>query len=225
MTIEVDTRAPDSPYVETVMYGRTVAAAAPIRPAEPHWHMVFVTHAGMTRALVVGPLTSAGTVTYGAGAEILWVKFRLGVCMPHLPLRRCLDAETPLPETAGRAFWLNSAAWQFPTYENVETFISRLVRQDILTCDPVVQAVLQGQQPDLSPRTVRHRFRHATGITQNQLFQIERAQQAADLLLQGVSILDTVDQAGYYDQPHLTRSLKQWIGYTPAQLLPQRQPA
>ncbi len=39
------------------------------------------------------------------------------------------------------------------------------------------------------------------------------------LLQQGVSIVDTVDQAGYADQPHLTRSLKRFIGQTPAQLL------
>ncbi|MCB0139261.1 MAG: AraC family transcriptional regulator, partial [Caldilineaceae bacterium] len=35
----------------------------------------------------------------------------------------------------------------------------------------------------------------------------------------GVSILDAVDEAGYYDQPHLTRALRQWVGYTPAQIL------
>jgi AraC-like DNA-binding protein len=39
------------------------------------------------------------------------------------------------------------------------------------------------------------------------------------LLEQGVSILDTVEQAGYFDQPHLTRSLKRYVGYTPAQIL------
>jgi AraC-like DNA-binding protein len=27
-----------------------------------------------------------------------------------------------------------------------------------------------------------------------------------------------VYQVGYFDQPHLTRALKRWVGYTPAQL-------
>ena len=40
----------------------------------------------------------------------------------------------------------------------------------------------------------------------------------------GVSILDTAYEAGYFDQPHLTRSLKQFIGRTPAQILQLRQP-
>src|SRR5438270_126041 len=44
------------------------------------------------------------------------------------------------------------------------------------------------------------------------------------LLKQGVSILDTVEQAGYFDQPHLTRSLKYLIGQTPAQILEKSRP-
>jgi len=41
---------------------------------------------------------------------------------------------------------------------------------------------------------------------------------------QGVSLLDTIEQAGYYDQPHLTRSLGRFIGQTPAQLLHHSRP-
>jgi methylphosphotriester-DNA--protein-cysteine methyltransferase len=53
---------------------------------------------------------------------------------------------------------------------------------------------------------------------------MQRAHQAAALLRQGVSILDTTDALGYFDQPHLTRSLKQFVGHTPAQLLRHSQP-
>jgi len=48
--------------------------------------------------------------------------------------------------------------------------------------------------------------------------RIERARHAATLLQRGVSIRDTVHQAGYFDQAHLTRSLRRLIGETPAQL-------
>lgn len=48
--------------------------------------------------------------------------------------------------------------------------------------------------------------------------QIERARYATTLLQQGLSIPDVVYDAGYFDQPHLTRSLKRYIGQTPAQL-------
>jgi transcriptional regulator GlxA family with amidase domain len=82
----------------------------------------------------------------------------------------------------------------------------------------VVKSVLTGSPEDVSTRTVQRRFLQATGITHNAVYQIERARQATLLLKSGLSILDTVEQAGYYDQPHLTRSLKRYIGQTPTQI-------
>jgi AraC-like DNA-binding protein len=55
-------------------------------------------------------------------------------------------------------------------------------------------------------------------MTHGQFRQIERARQAVDLLRNGSSILDVVDTAGYFDQAHLTRSLKHLIGLTPGKL-------
>jgi len=89
----------------------------------------------------------------------------------------------------------------------------------MLLSDPIVDAVLQDHATDMSLRSVRRRFVLATGLTQSAIRQIERARQAAALLQQGVSILDTVYQAGYADQPHMTRSLKRFIGQTPAQIV------
>jgi len=38
-------------------------------------------------------------------------------------------------------------------------------------------------------------------------------------LKEGVAILDAVHQAGYFDQAHLTRSLRRFTGQTPAQII------
>jgi methylphosphotriester-DNA--protein-cysteine methyltransferase len=143
--------------------------------------------------------------------------------MPHLPAKNFLDAETPLPEATGQSFWLKSATWQCPTFDNVESFVNRLVRQEILVHDPLVAAVLQEQPHEMAPRTLRHRFARATGLSHSHIRQQARAQRAATLLQQGVPILDTVYELGYFDQPHLTRSLKQFIGFTPAQIATQVQ--
>src|SRR3712207_8595796 len=51
----------------------------------------------------------------------------------------------------------------------------------------------------------------STGLSHSHIRQVERAQRAAALLQQGVSIPDTVFELGYFDQPHLTRSLKHWV--------------
>ena len=71
----------------------------------------------------------------------------------------------------------------------------------------------------MSTRTAQRHFLQSTGITHSTSHQIERARQATNLLKQGVSILDTVYEAGYFDQAHLTRSLKHLIGQTPAQII------
>ena len=219
MSLIAEERLSDSPYIESVMRGWTMSEGTTIRPAEIHWHMIFVKHPGGTLPLVVGPLTSSGTASWGEGGEILWIKFKLGVFMPHFPAKDYIDGEQSLPDASSERFWWKGAARQFPTYENVETFIERLVREDDLVRDPVVDAALQDQPVEMSARTVRHRFLHATGQTQSHIRQYERAIKAASLLRHGVSILDTVFESGYFDQPHLTRSLKQFVGHTPAQIL------
>jgi hypothetical protein len=38
------------------------------------------------------------------------------------------------------------------------------------------------------------------------------------MLRDGSPIADVVSAAGYYDQPHLTRSLRALIGHTPAEV-------
>lgn len=220
MSIVYVERSSDSPYVETVMHGRTVSDGSPIRPAEVHWHMVIARQNGETRLLVVGPWTRSGVTHYTAGAEILWIKFKLGTFMPHLPTRDFLDQETILPGAASHSFWLNGSVWLYPDYENADTFVERLAREELLVCDPIVQEVLRGRTQELSLRTVRHRFLQATGLNQSHIYQFERARRAEALLKQGASILDTVYEAGYYDQPHLTRALKRMIGHTPAQIVP-----
>ncbi len=90
--------------------------------------------------------------------------------------------------------------------------------------EPVVNAALQGQLNALSLRSIQRRFVRATGVANRTIYQIERARYATILLKQGVSILDTVQAAGYADQPHLTRSLKHLIGQTPAQIIDKSNP-
>jgi AraC-like DNA-binding protein len=82
-----------------------------------------------------------------------------------------------------------------------------------------VGAALAGDAQALTLRSVQRHFLHATGMTHGLLRQIERARLATSLLCGGMPILDVVHQAGYFDQAHLTRSLRQLTGQTPRSLL------
>jgi len=219
MSMISEERASDSPFVESVMRAWTIAEGSTIRPAESHWHMVLVRVKGQVLPLVVGSLPTSGMAYWGEGAEILWIKFKLGTFIPQLPAKNLIAKETLLPDASSKSFWLHGTSWEIPDFNNADTFVDRLVKNEVLVQDPVVSSTLQGHPPAVAPRTVRHRFLQTTGMTQNHIHQIERAQQAAALLRHGKSILDTVYELGYYDQPHLTKSLKQWVGYTPAQII------
>jgi len=218
MSFIVEERPSDSPYIETITWGRTAGRGSEIRPAESHWHMVFTRLNGKRYTFLVGPWTTSGAVAFTEGAEILWIKFKLGAFMPHLPVRDLLNMEQVLPEATSHAFWLKGSAWQFPDHDNAETFINRLVQQEVLVRDPAVEDALGDRLPEMPARTLREHFLRAAGMSHAHIRQIERAQQATALLERGHPILDTVFELGFFDQPHLTRSLKQFTGYTPAQI-------
>ena len=70
----------------------------------------------------------------------------------------------------------------------------------------------------MSIRSLQYRFLRATGLTHKTIQQIERASSAVSLLERGTSISETAFELGYFDQAHLTNSLKRLIGRTPAQI-------
>ena len=135
-----------------------------------------------------------------------------------------LNREIELPEDSGNNFWLKDKVWEIPSFENADTFVEHLVRAGVVTRDPLIEAALRDELEDTSARTMRCRFRHSTGLGQNYIRQIKRAQRAVELLHHG-NLLNTAYELGYADQPHLTRSLKRSLGCTPRELsdLPSRQ--
>ena len=211
-------RLSDSPFIHMLWRGRVLNDYSPVCAADARWNLLFTRRNGRVAVSVEGPTTQFVPKDQFEGSEFFVIKFNLGSYMPVLPVSHLLNGDTILPEGSGKSFWLNGAALQFPDFDNAEAFVDRLVREGMLVRDPVVDAVLQAQPQAMSSRTVRRRFLAATGLTPKAIQQIERAQQAAALLEQGVSILEAVQAAGYADQPHMTRSLRRFYGQTPAQI-------
>jgi AraC-like DNA-binding protein len=219
MIVISEQRPVESPYIEWVGQGYTAADGLEIRAAEYNWHLIFTRHEGVLRTLVVGALEEARPLNYVAGAESLWIRFKVGTFMARLPASALLNREIILPEASGNNFWLKDKVWQIPTFENADIFVQHLGRAGALTCDPLIEAALCDKVGDASARTIRYRFQHSTGLRQNSIRQIKRAERAVELLHQGNSILKTAHELGYADQSHLTRSLKRLLGYTPGELL------
>jgi AraC-like DNA-binding protein len=222
MIFHFDERPSDSPYIERVWSSRSERAGSFSSIAASHWEMVVTRRNGAAFLTVRGPETRATPLSVAADGEWLGIRFKLGTVMPHLPASGLVDRGLNLPEATSRSFWLHGAAWEFPTYDNADTFVDRLVCEGLLVREPLVGAALAGEVTDYSLRTAQRHFLRATGLTHSAIRQIERARYATFLLRQGVPILEVVLAAGYFDQPHLTRALRHYIGRTPAHLMDER---
>ena len=211
-------RPSDSPFVERIWMTQNEHARSFTSISTVVWSMVISKWRGHLSISLHGPETGATCKEFPVEGEWMGIAFKLGTFVPQLSPSALIDGNIVLPASSGRAFSLCHSAWQFPDYENADTFVDRLVRSGILVHDPVVSAIHQGQSPSLSLRAIQYRFLRTTGLSQRTIRQIERARCAASILRQGMSIFDVVFEAGYSDQPHLTRSLKHFIGLTPAEI-------
>jgi AraC-like DNA-binding protein len=221
----IEDRRSDSPLVECVWRARSESAGTFLSVAASTCEMVLTRHRGQTFLTLRGPETKATTADCPADAEWIGIRFKLGTFIPSLLPGNLRDRrDVTLPDASTRAFWLQGSAWEYPSFENADVFVSRLMRKGLIARDPIVDSVMHERSQLLSVRSTQRHFLRATGITYSTWRQIERARHATLLLQSGVSILDTMYQAGYFDQPHLTRSLKRWMGQTPSEILRGDQP-
>ena len=225
MLFILEERPSDSSFIQAIWRNQSERSKSFISTAGTHWEMVLMRHKGQSTITVRGPETKATPADLPADAEWLGITFKLGTFLPDFLSGGLLDRQdVNLPVATGTSFWLYGSTWEFPTYENADTFVNRLVRAGLLVRDPLVDDVMQGYPLDLSPRTLQYRFQRATGLTRKAARQIQRAWQATVLLEQGCPILDTTYQLGYFDQSHLTNSLRRYMGQTPAQISQAVQP-
>ena len=219
MFLTFNERFSDSPFVERIWRSRSDSAGVFLSVAASHFEIAVTRHKGRLFLTVRGPETKATPADCPAEGEWLGIRFKLGTFMPaFLPGDLKDRHDVTLPVAASRSFWLNGSAWEYPDFENADTFVARLVRKGIILRDAGVEAALRSQPGRLPVRSAQRHFLRATGISHRAIRQIERARYATTLLKRGVSILDTVYEAGYFDQAHLNRAMKTLIGQTPVEI-------
>ncbi|MEV1131846.1 helix-turn-helix domain-containing protein [Agromyces sp. NPDC049794] len=212
------TRQSDSRWVDTVWTCTSEQVTEMTSVAGVRWGLVFWKQDGRAYASVTGPETRTGTVPVPEGATFTGIEFAVGTSLRAMPTPALVDAGVELPDTTRRTFRLDGARWETPDPDDAEALVERLVRAGIVVGDPLVAGVLRGHRPDVSGRTVERRFRAVTGLTRGAIRQIERARTAAGLLAAGDPTDDVVAKLGYFDEPHLARALRSYIGRTVGQL-------
>lgn len=214
-----DERPSDSPVIERVWRSASVHGGLMHSVAACHWEMVVVRYQGQVTLRVRGPETRASVVPVPADAAWFAIRFKLGTFMPMFRPGALRDLnDVVLPDAAARKFWLHGSAWDYPDFDDAETFAKRLVRSGLVVIDPVVRDALRADAPPSTSRLEQRHILRVTGLTRTAIRQIERARRATRLLRAGSALTAAAYDAGYFDQAHMTRSLKRWVGLTPAQV-------
>jgi len=212
-------RSSNSPYIERVWSCRSDTGGPFLAVASAHWELVVTRLGGQTTVTLHGPETRAREVSCPANGEWFAIRFTAGTFMPALPVNRLLNGnDVHLPGAFRNRFRLDGSCWEFPREDTAETFVAHLARRGLITRDPAVAAVLDGDMAPIAGRRTQRHFLLATGMSHTAMRQIERARRATQLLRQGIPPMETALEAGYFDQAHLTRSLRQLIGLTPARI-------
>lgn len=214
-----DGRPSDSPFVERVWRSYSIRAGTFLSVAASKCGIVFSRHREKLRVTLRGPETKATFAECPEDGEWFGIVFAMGTYFPEYPAAMLMNRhDLDLPQVTSRRFWLLGRSWEVPDFNNAENFVAQLMRSGVITHDPSVSLILRGEGINLSRRTTQRHFLHATGMTYDKYRQIERARYALSLLRQGASVVDAAYQAGYFDQAHLTRSLRRFAGDTPARI-------
>jgi AraC-like DNA-binding protein len=213
-----ESRASDSPLVERIT--RVVYDARTQEWSTPDgcWDIVILRRRGATTVLQTGLISRPVLLENDAGDSYLSISFKPGVFAPSTPGSMMVDRGLVRPLVTARAFGMESERFEIPTFDNAEGLVDRLVRRGRLARDELVETAAQGQARAISPRSMQRHFLAALGMTPKQFAQIKRACHAVDLLRRGVAPAVVALDAGYSDQPHLTRSLRAIMGQTPGEL-------
>jgi hypothetical protein len=218
MAIAFLDRSSESPDIEHVWQAHSDAVDRMTSIATAHWTLVAWRAGREWRVAVQGPETGASTAPVPPNTEFVGIRLSLGTALERLPTDRLVNRGLEFPDVSGHSVRIFGHAVPLPDYDGAEDFVRRLVRAGVLVRDPMVRDVLRGWSPDATVRTVRRHFLSATGLTPGVVRQIERARAAAMLIRGGAPIADIAHDLGYYDQPHLARSLGRFIGHTATEL-------
>jgi AraC-like DNA-binding protein len=218
--IVFEDRLSDSPFVERVWRCHSERGGKFTSIAASHFEMAITQLKGKIFLTLRGPETKATSVDCPMDGEWLGIRFKLGTFIPQMLPGSLRDHnDVTLPSASSRSFWLNGSVWQYPDFQNAEVFVQRLAKAGIISRDPIIDAILRRQPQALSLRSAQRHFLRSTGITFTAFGQIERARYSTRLLKEGAPLVDAVHLAGYFDQAHMTRSLKRFVGETPAKII------
>ena|ERR1041385_1390215 len=186
--------------------------------ADPCISITYVRGGGFRRVILRGPETKPRDELVVPGFTRTTIRLHPGVLLRGFPAQKFINRSLMLPADVAGRFWLEGALLQFPDFDNAERLIDQLYNLGYLrhgiSSSMNVQAV-----KGLSTRSYYRLIKRTSGLSPYQLHQLQRIHQALKLLKEGMPATKVAAELDFVDQSHLTHAAKQFLGYTPNQLL------
>lgn len=204
------------PFAEVIWRAKMTQPGEYSDPAKDTWGLAFTERLdGSLVVELLGPSILHRVVDGNVG-DIYWgIEFFAFVTMRGVNKPELTGKFVSL-RVEGESFFIGTDKYPIPRFDTLEDFCGELASDGIIS-----HTNRQfGKQAALSLRSEQRNHRQATGITRKQLQQIKRAERAVVLLEKGMKPGDVAVEVGYADQAHMTRSLKNLQGKTPARVKP-----
>ncbi|WP_167537041.1 helix-turn-helix domain-containing protein [Micromonospora terminaliae] len=210
----------DVSLVDRVWRTRSDSAETMTSAARTCWQLILSRTQGRLHAGLRGPETRATTAPVPPDTEFLGVRFAFGAVLRPHPAASVVDGYVPFPVTESGRIVIGGEEWEAPTFENVEHFVRRLQDAGLLGRSPLGDGEQVTGRSGAGPteRTLQRRYRAVTGLSRTAVRQIDRANAAATMLRDGLDWHPVVETLGYFDQAHLARALRRYVGCTAREL-------
>lgn len=210
-------RTSDHPYIDRVWYSQNLTDGVYLATPDGSWDLIVgADQKGKKSMMLTGQATEPAYIPYQANTSAVVISFAPGVFLPSMTAQLLVDRAIMLPTVDDDHFQLADHTFAFPAFDNAEELVEQMITAGILQHDALVTSHTTAQPKAASKRAVQRHFVQTTGLTPHQLKQIQRAQEAVRLLKDGKKPSDAAADAGYTDQPHLSKSLKKIMHRKPS---------
>jgi hypothetical protein len=217
MSQKHERRTSESPYIDSVWQSAAMSDGTYLVTPDGSWDLIAAIKADGSRVVfITGQASRAERLDYKRGEQSVVIQFAAGAYLTSFKGAPFTDSFVTLPLADDMHFQLDGHTFAWPTFENAEELIEQMVRLGVLASDIIVKSELDGTPKAASKRSIERHFKETTGLTSKKLADIRRAQEAVRMLKGGKDPAATAADAGYYDQPHLSRSLKKLMDSLPS---------
>lgn len=210
-------RNPELESIDSVWTIRAAVIMERIVPADPCTSIILVQSNASAEVIIRGPETAPRSEILLPGYTWIGIRLRPGVQIKNFPAQQLTNSFRILPANSDGQFQFEASVLHFPSFSNAEQLITQMRNLGYVSGKS-----LNGKEPPervMSSKSYYRFVRRSTGLSPYKLHQLQRMSEALGLLRKGIPAATVASELGFADQAHLTRAAKQFLGYTPKELL------